>query len=76
MQRSGFTELPLHPGKIPRWLFHREICCIAINEFGSKELLKRLSNLFFFQALACIIGFDWHSSGTTTTAYGALTLSL
>lgn len=82
MQRSGFAELPLHLGKTPRWLFHRmrdltkEICNIIIDEFGSKILLKRLSNPFFFQALACVIGFDWHSSGTTTTTCGALKTAL
>ncbi|MFX1505431.1 MAG: DUF763 domain-containing protein [Promethearchaeota archaeon] len=82
MQRAGFAELPLHTGKTPRWLFHRmrkltkEICRIIVDEYGSHELLKRLSNPFFFQALACVIGFDWHSSGTTTTTCGALKTAL
>ena len=82
MERAGFAELPLHTGKTPRWLFHRmkkltkEICRIIIDEYGSRELLKRLSNPFFFQALACVIGFDWHSSGTTTTTCGALKTAL
>lgn len=82
MKRSGFAELPLHSGKTPRWLFHRmrkltkEICRIIIEEYGSKELLKRLSNPYFFQAFACVIGFDWHSSGTTTTTCGALKAAL
>ncbi|UCG03295.1 MAG: DUF763 domain-containing protein [Candidatus Heimdallarchaeota archaeon] len=82
MQRSGFAEMPLHPGKTPRWLFQRmekltkEICQIILDEYGSRELLYRLSNPFFFQALACVIGFDWHSSGTTTTTCGALKTAL
>ncbi len=82
MRRSGYAELPLHPGKTPRWLFQRmrkltkEICRIIIDEYGSRELLNRLSNPFFFQALACAIGFDWHSSGTTTTTCGALKTAL
>jgi hypothetical protein len=82
LQRAGSAELPLHTGKTPRWLFHRmrkltkEICRIIIDEYGSHELLKRLSNPFFFQALACVIGFDWHSSGTTTTTCGALKAAL
>ncbi|MFX1283762.1 MAG: DUF763 domain-containing protein [Promethearchaeota archaeon] len=82
MQRSGFAEMPLHPGKAPRWLFHRmekltkEICLIIMDEFGSHELLNRLSDPFFFQALSCVTGFDWHSSGTTTTTCGALKIAL
>ncbi|MFX0125899.1 MAG: DUF763 domain-containing protein [Candidatus Hodarchaeota archaeon] len=82
MQRSGFVEMPLHLGRTPRWLFQRmkkltkEICRIIIDEYGSRELLKRLSNPFFFQALACVMGFDWHSSGTTTTTCGALKTAL
>jgi peptidoglycan/xylan/chitin deacetylase (PgdA/CDA1 family) len=26
----------------------------------------------WFQAFGCVLGFDWHSSGVTTTACGAL----
>ncbi len=49
-----------------------EICRVIVEEFGSEELLRRLSNPFFFQSFACVVGFDWHSSGTTTTLCGAL----
>ena len=72
------TELPLHGGKAPRWLFERMVrLCNAIgivmlDEFGADELLKRLSDSNWFQALACAIGYDWHSSGTTTVTLGAL----
>ncbi len=45
---------------------------IIIDEFGSKELLKRLSDAFWLQALGCVLGFDWHSSGLTTTTLAAL----
>jgi hypothetical protein len=31
-----------------------------------------MSDPFFFQALGCTLGFDWHSSGVTTTVCGAL----
>lgn len=41
-------------------------------EFGQKEFLERLSDPFFFQSLGCVLGFDWHSSGLTTTTLGAL----
>jgi hypothetical protein len=35
-------------------------------------MLRRLSDPFWFQALGCVLGFDWHSSGVTTTVCGAL----
>lgn len=82
MQKSGTANLPLHGGHAPRWLFKRMIKLsgaiseVIINEFGSQELLRRLSNPFWFQALSCVIGFDWHSSGTTTTTCGALKIAL
>jgi hypothetical protein len=39
---------------------------------GADELLGRLSDPFWFQAFGCVLGFDWHSSGLTTTTCGAL----
>ncbi len=50
----------------------REISLAVIHEYGPEELLKRLSDPFWFQALGCVLGFDWHSSGVTTTVCGAL----
>jgi hypothetical protein len=77
-RRTGIANLPLHYGKVPAWLFGRmsqlarEIAIVAISEFGSKELLCRLSDPFWFQAFGCVLGYDWHSSGVTTTVCGAL----
>ncbi|MGC8993697.1 MAG: DUF763 domain-containing protein, partial [Candidatus Aenigmatarchaeota archaeon] len=71
--RTGIAELPLHYGACPKWLFKRmvklsrEISKIIILEFGKEEFLRRISNPFFFQSFACVVGYDWHSSGTTTT---------
>ena len=70
--------LPLHPGKAPRWLFERMVelahCItgIVIDEYGRDGLMNRLSDPWFFQSLACVLGYDWHSSGTTTVTCGAL----
>ena len=78
MVRTGTAVLPLHTGKTPRWLFtrmvklSRGIAEVIIHEYGSKEFLRYVSDPFWFQAFCCVIGFDWHSSGTTTTACGAL----
>ncbi len=75
--RTGIANLPLHYGKAPRWLFDRmkklsrEITLLIVEEFGASEVLKRLSDPFWFQAFGCVLGFDWHSSGLTTTVCGA-----
>lgn len=78
MPRTGTATLPLHYGKAPHWLFSRmillarEIMVALVSEFGSEEALKRLSDPYWFQAFGCILGFDWHSSGLTTTVTGAI----
>lgn len=78
MARTGVATLPLHTGRVPRWLFTRMVKLskgiteVIIHEYGAKEFLRRVSDPFWFQAFCCVIGFDWHSSGTTTTACGAL----
>ena len=78
MQRTGFAKLPLHYGKAPRYLIVRmrklakEIVTIMLDEYGSDEFLKRISDPFWFQALGCVLGYDWHSSGVTTVLTGSL----
>ncbi len=77
-QRTGIANLPLHYGKVPPWLFGRmsqlarEIVIVTVDEFGAEEMLRRLSDPFWFQAFGCVLGYDWHSSGVTTTVCGAL----
>jgi hypothetical protein len=41
-------------------------------EYGTCELLTRLSDPFWFQAFGAVMGMDWHSSGITTSVMGAL----
>ena len=78
MIKTGVANLPLHSGKAPKWLFERMVLLAKaiINvikiEYGSNELIKRISDPFWFQALSCVLGFDYHSSGTTTVTCGAL----
>jgi uncharacterized protein DUF763 len=40
--------------------------------YGASEFLSRLSDPFWFQALGCVMGMEWHSSGITTSVMGAL----
>ncbi|MCX8118692.1 MAG: DUF763 domain-containing protein [Desulfobacterota bacterium] len=76
--KTGIAHLPLHQGKAPAWLFQRmkrlagEIAFILIDLHGPEAMLLRLSDPFWFQAFGCVLGFDWHSSGVTTTVCGAL----
>jgi uncharacterized protein len=50
----------------------REIVVYMACESGVREVLRRLSDPFWFQAFGCVLGFDWHSSGVTTTVCGAV----
>ena len=76
--KTGVASLPLHMGKAPPWLFQRmvqlsrEMTLIIVGEYGAPEMLRRLSDPLWFQAFGCVLGFDWHSSGLTTTVCGAL----
>ena len=78
MQRTGVAQLPLHYGRAPEWLttrmkgLAREIVTIIINEYGRADFLKRISDPFWFQALGCVLAYDWHSSGVTTVLTGVL----
>lgn len=76
--KRGIATLPLHRGRAPAWLFQRmvrmarEIALVMAERYGPAHLLERLADPFWFQAFGCFLGFDWHSSGLTTTVCGAL----
>ncbi|MFX1442994.1 MAG: DUF763 domain-containing protein [Promethearchaeota archaeon] len=78
MKKVGVATLPLHGGKAPSWLFKRMVLLgkpifkILYDMEGSEGILKRLSDTYWFQGLACILGYDWHSSGVTTVLGGVL----
>jgi uncharacterized protein len=78
VKRSGTADLPLHGGRVPAWLAERmtllgtAIAECVIQSYGPSELLTRLSDPFWFQALGAAMGMDWHSSGITTSVLGAL----
>jgi len=50
----------------------REIVTYLAAENGTRDVLRRLSDPYWFQAFGCVLGFDWHSSGVTTTVCGAV----
>src|SRR5215213_6248701 len=78
MKRSGIADLPLHGGRVPPWLAERmtklgtAITETIVSDYGRSAFLSRLSDPFWFQALGCVMGMDWHSSGITTSVLGAL----
>jgi uncharacterized protein len=78
VKRSGFADLPLHGGHVPAWLSERmtrlgtAIVESILLHYGRSEVLTRLSDPFWFQALGSVMGMDWHSSGITTSVMGAL----
>ncbi|UCF45550.1 MAG: DUF763 domain-containing protein [Candidatus Bathyarchaeota archaeon] len=82
MYRTGVANLPLHGGKAPAWLTVRmrkmaeEIADIMIDTHGTEVFLTRLSDPYWFQALGCVLAYDWHSSGVTTVLTGVLKQAL
>src|SRR5262245_63805001 len=68
--RTGSADLPLHGGRVPEWLagrmarLGRVLVEAIVHEYGRRELLRRLSSPFWFQSPGCVMGMDWHSSGS------------
>ena len=81
MPRS-YADMPLHYGQVPPWLYERmsklgvAIVEAIITDYGQSAVLQRLSDPCWFQALGCVLGMDWHSSGITTSVMGALKRSV
>jgi hypothetical protein len=82
MKRSGSADLPLHYGYVPQWLAERmaklglAVVETIVLDYGKDEVLRRLSDPFWFQSLGAVMGMDWHSSGITTSVMGALKRSI
>jgi len=78
MSKVGIATLPLHSSKAPGWLLKRMVILgkpifkILYEMEGADGIIRRLSDTYWFQGLACILGFDWHSSGCTTVLGGVL----
>lgn len=76
------ADLPLHYGKVPPWLANRmsllggAIVESIVQQYGKGAVLSRMSDPLWFQALGCVLGMDWHSSGITTSVMGALKRAL
>jgi|TARA_B110000444_G_C18798945_1_gene576389 hypothetical protein len=78
MINSGMMGMPLHFGKMPKWLANRmgnlgsAIIESVAQHYGKSEVLTRLSDPNWFQALGAVMGMQWNSSGVTATVLGSL----
>ena len=58
-RRGGSADLPLHGGRVPRWLGERMtrlgavIAEAIVLEYGRDEFLRRLAHPFWFQSFGC-----------------------
>ena len=78
MINEGTIGMPLHFGKVPKWLSERmgkmgaAIIESVAQNYGKSEVLSRLSNPNWFQAFGAVTGMHWNSSGVTATLLGSL----
>ena len=78
MINAGSIGMPLHFGKVPKFLTERmglmgdAIVESIVDNYGKSEVLTRMSDPNWFQALGAVMGMHWNSSGVTATVLGAL----
>ena len=78
MINAGTMGLPLHFGKVPNFLTQRmglmgsSIVESIVDNYGKSEVLTRMSDPNWFQALGAVMGMQWNSSGVTATVLGSL----
>lgn len=76
--RVGIGTMPLDWGKCPAWLFNRmtrlarAISIEIIENFGVEEFLRRLADVVWLQSFACVLGWDWNSSGSGIVTLASL----
>jgi len=80
MNQTGVAELRLCSGTVPHYKQIVElsgpILSVLVDEFGTKEVIKRFSNPLWYSSLACALGFEWQFSGMTTVVLKAIKESL
>ena len=78
MINAGSIGMPLHFGKVPQFLTDRmgnmgeAIVESIVDNYGKSEVLTRMSDPNWFQALGAVMGMHWNSSGVTATVLGTL----
>ena len=70
--------MPLHFGKMPNWFTERigslseAVIESVIQNYGKSEVLTRLSDPNWFQALGAVSGMQYNSSGVTAAVLGSV----
>jgi hypothetical protein len=49
-----------------------QILLILSDEHSPEWIVEKIADPLWFQSLCCLLGYDWHSSGTTTVLCGIL----
>jgi len=78
MIASGAIGMPLHFGRMPTWFTERmgtlseAVIESVIQNYGKSEVLTRLSDPNWFQALGAVAGIQYNSSGVTAAVLGSV----
>ncbi len=76
MKRSGSATLWLAEGAVPHYRemveLGREIIRALSDWMGTDEVVRRFADPFWLSSLACLLGFEWNTSGQTTVTLRAL----
>ncbi len=80
MKRTGEAKLWLVNGPVPHFnemvTLSREIARWIIHEYGPDVFVNRLADTHWLSCLACVLGFEWNTSGQTTVTLLALKKAL
>jgi len=75
---SGTIGMPLHWGRMPRWFTEnmgemtKAVIESVVQNYGKSELLTRMSDPSWFQALGSVAGMQYNSSGVTAAVLGSV----
>ena len=78
MINAGTIGMPLHFGRVPNFLTERmgkmgnAIVESIVDNYGKSEVLTRMSDPNWFQALGAVMGMHWNSSGVRIITTSAL----
>jgi len=74
--RVGMAELRLCEGYVPQYkemvMIAKPLIRLMIDDIGIKETIRRFSDPFWFQSLACALGFEHNYTGATTVTIKAI----
>lgn len=76
MRVSGIVKLWLVDGGVPHYRemvkLGREVMRALVEELGEEETVRRFTDPSWLSSLACVLGFEWNTSGQTTVTIDAI----